>query len=431
MQAPRSDSAGPLSDSPGPLPDPTLAGTVIVGMSGGVDSAVAALLLRDAGYAVQGLFMSNWEDDDDAYCTTAADFQDARRVCETLGIVLHRASFAEQYRERVFDLFLREYSAGRTPNPDVLCNREIKFGVCLDYMHRLGASWIATGHYARLRQTPAGPQLLKAADTAKDQSYFLHGVAAAALGRTLFPIGELRKAEVRRLAHAAGLPVYDKPDSTGICFIGERPFREFLSRYLRTEPGPIENDRGMILGEHRGLALYTLGQRSGLCIGGRAGTAAAPWYVADKDTRRNALIVVQDQDHPLLLSDAFDVEQMHWLTSEAGTAAPADAAADVDADGGTLECAVKTRYRQNDIDCTVRLHSGVSSGSAALGGSAAPIWRVNLSEPARAVTPGQYAVFYRGARCLGGGVIARRFNSRTAHGARGITYNSLFSVEGS
>jgi tRNA-specific 2-thiouridylase len=409
MQAARPDSLSPL-------PDPKRAGTVIVGMSGGVDSAVAALLLRDAGYAVQGLFMSNWEDDDDAYCTTAADFQDARRVCETLGIVLHRASFAEQYRKRVFDLFLREYSAGRTPNPDVLCNREIKFGVCLDYMHRLGASWIATGHYARLRQTCAGPQLLKAADAAKDQSYFLHGVAAAALSRTLFPIGELRKAEVRKLAHAAGLPVYDKPDSTGICFIGERPFREFLSRYLRTEPGPIENERGMVLGEHRGLALYTLGQRSGLCIGGRAGSAAAPWYVADKDTRRNALIVVQDQDHPLLLSDAFDVEQMHWL----------DADGLGDGDGNlALECAVKTRYRQNDLGCTVRLHAGGQ------GVSGAPIWRVNLSDPARAVTPGQYAVFYRGSHCLGGGVIAQRFNSRTAHGARGITYNSLFSVEGS
>ena len=418
MQAARPDSLNPP-------PDPKLAGTVIVGMSGGVDSAVAALLLRDAGYAVQGLFMSNWEDDDDAYCTTAADYQDARRVCETLGIVLHRASFAEQYRERVFDLFLREYSAGRTPNPDVLCNREIKFGVCLDYMHRLGASWIATGHYARLRQSPAGPQLLKAADGAKDQSYFLHGVAAAALSRTLFPLGELRKAEVRRLAHAAGLPVYDKPDSTGICFIGERPFREFLSRYLRTEPGPIENDRGVILGEHRGLALYTLGQRSGLCIGGRAGAAAAPWYVADKDPRRNALIVVQDQDHPLLLSDAFDVEQMQWLNSGNDTAAGGDA----DAGGHALQCAVKTRYRQNDLDCTVRLQTGTPSAPS--NASGAVIWRVNLSEPARAVTPGQYAVFYRGSRCLGGGVIARRFNSRTAHGACGITYNSLFSVEGS
>jgi tRNA-specific 2-thiouridylase len=400
----------PPPDSPTPLPDPRLAGTVIVGMSGGVDSAVAALLLQRGGYAVQGLFMSNWEDDDDAYCTTADDFQDARRVCETLGIVLHRVSFAAQYRERVFQLFLREYSAGRTPNPDVLCNREIKFGVCLDYMHRLGASRIATGHYARLRHTALGTQLLKATDTDKDQSYFLHGVAAAALGKTLFPIGELRKAEVRKLAHAAGLPVYDKPDSTGICFIGERPFQEFLSRYLRTEPGPIENDRGVVLGEHRGLALYTLGQRSGLRLGGRAGSAAAPWYVADKDTERNALIVVQDQDHPLLLSDAFDVERMHWLNS--GEAA-----------GHPIDCTVKTRYRQSDLRCTVQ--------HAAHGLTADPMWRVTLSEPARAVTPGQYAVFYSGALCLGGGVIARRFNSRAAPVARGITYNSHFSVEGS
>ncbi len=397
----------PPPDSLTPLPDPKLAGTVIVGMSGGVDSAVAALLLQRGGYAVQGLFMSNWEEDD-AYCTAADDFQDARRVCETLGIVLHRVSFAAQYRERVFQLFLREYAAGRTPNPDVLCNREIKFGVCLDYMHRLGASWIATGHYARLRHTTLGTHLLKATDTAKDQSYFLHGVAAAALGKTLFPIGELRKAEVRKLAHAAGLPVYDKPDSTGICFIGERPFQEFLSRYLRTEPGPIENDRGVVLGEHRGLALYTLGQRSGLGLGGRAGTAAAPWYVADKDTERNALIVVQDQDHPLLLSDAFDVEQMHWLNSGEVTGHP-------------IECTVKTRYRQSDLRCTVTAH----------GLTADPIWRVTLSEPARAVTPGQYAVFYSGARCLGGGVIAQRFNSRLGAVARGIAYNSHFSVEGS
>jgi tRNA-specific 2-thiouridylase len=320
-------------------------------------------------------------------------------------------SFAAQYRERVFQLFLREYAAGRTPNPDVLCNREIKFGVCLDYMHRLGASRIATGHYARLRHTPLGTQLLKAADTAKDQSYFLHGVSAAALGKTLFPIGELRKAEVRGLAHAAGLPVYDKPDSTGICFIGERPFQEFLSRYLRTEPGPIENDAGLVVGEHRGLALYTLGQRSGLRVGGRAGSAAAPWYVADKDTQRNALIVVQDQDHPLLLSDAFDVQQMHWLNGGGGAGQP-------------IECAVKTRYRQSDLRCTVEL-------SAAHGVAAEPSWRVTLGEPARAVTPGQYAVFYSGAHCLGGGVIARRFNSRLGAVARGFTYNSHFSVEGS
>jgi tRNA-specific 2-thiouridylase len=389
--------------SPTFSPDPKPADAVIVGMSGGVDSAVAALLLQRAGYAVQGLFMSNWEDEDDAYCTTASDFQDARLVCETLGIPLHRVSFAAEYREKVFNLFLREYAAGRTPNPDVLCNREIKFGVCFDYMHRLGASWIATGHYARLRQSGAGPQLLKATDTAKDQSYFLHSVAAVSLDRTLFPIGELRKAEVRKLAHAAGLPVYDKPDSTGICFIGERPFQEFLGRYLRTEPGPIETDAGVVLGEHRGLALYTLGQRSGLRLGGRAGAAAAPWYVADKDTRRNALIVVQDQDHPLLLSDAFDVVEMHWLNAR--ETEPPD------------ECCVKTRYRQNDLDCALR--------------PAGAHWRVTLRLPARAVTPGQYAVFYSGEQCLGGGIIARRFNSRMGAGAGRITYNSLFSAEGS
>jgi tRNA-uridine 2-sulfurtransferase len=382
-------------------------GTVIVGMSGGVDSAVAALLLRDAGYSVQGLFMSNW-DDDDGYCTTAADFQDARRVCEILGIPLHRISFAEQYRDRVFSLFLREYAAGRTPNPDVLCNREIKFGICLQYMQRLGADWIATGHYAQVRHLSPYPELLKAADAAKDQSYFLHSVAVSALSKTLFPLGSLQKAQVRAMAHAAGLPVFDKPDSTGICFIGERPFQEFLSQHLRTEPGPIETADGRILGEHAGLALYTLGQRSGLKVGGRAGAAAAPWYVADKVMARNALIVVQDQNHPLLLSDSFSVEQMHWI--------------DPGAIGDETACAVKTRYRQNDLACVVST-------------SGAERWRVALDRPARAVTPGQYAVFYQGERCLGGGIIASRCNSQLAAAAAAaagrITYNSLFSVEGS
>lgn len=398
---------------PAPAPqDPRAAGTVIVGMSGGVDSAVAALLLQQAGFTVQGLFMSNWEDDDDAYCTTAADFQDARRTCDTLRIPLHQVSFAAEYRARVFAHFLREYAAGRTPNPDVLCNREIKFGVCLEYMHRLGASRIATGHYARLRDSADGVQLLKAADREKDQSYFLHGVAPAALARSLFPIGELRKEEVRRRAHAAGLTVFDKPDSTGICFIGERPFREFLSRHLSTAAGPIENADGEVIGEHRGLALYTLGQRSGLRVGGRAGAAAAPWYVAAKDARRNALIVVQDQEHPLLMSDGFDVEEVRWLSGPHPLA-------------GEFDCAVKTRYRQADLACRVR-----QAPDGRL--------RVTLREPARAVTPGQYAVFYGDEWCLGGGVISQRFNSRAAPalgaaapGERAFKYNSSLSLEGS
>jgi len=379
-------------------PSGASAGTVIVGISGGVDSAVAALLLLEAGYTVQGLFMSNWEDDDDSYCTTAEDFQDARKVCDKLGIPLHRVSFAAEYRERVFAHFLREYAAGRTPNPDVLCNREIKFGVCLDYMRRLGATWIATGHYARVVHRSGASALLKGADEAKDQSYFLHGVAPQALSQTLFPIGDLRKDEVRKRAHAAGLPVFDKPDSTGICFIGERPFADFLARYLHAAPGPIETDTGEVLGEHRGLAFFTLGQRAGLRLGGRAGAAAAPWYVADKNLARNALIVVQDQDHPLLLSSAFEVADMRWLELPRPEA--------------TFECCVKTRYRQRDLAC--RLQFGVGESL-----------QVALAEPARAVTPGQYAVFYSGERCLGGGVIARRFaasHAASAPNARAIAY---------
>jgi tRNA-specific 2-thiouridylase len=373
------------------LPTPADCGTVIVGMSGGVDSAVAALLLRDAGLDVQGLFMSNW-DDDDVYCTAAADFQDARRVCDALGVPLHRVSFAADYRARVFAHFLEEYAAGRTPNPDVLCNREIKFGVCFEYMQRLGATWIATGHYARVTRGGGRTRLRKALDSGKDQSYFLHQVAPAALHRTLFPLGELRKDEVRRRAHAAGLPVFDKPDSTGICFIGERPFEQFLGRYLRQRPGPIETPAGDIVGQHRGLAFYTLGQRSGLRIGGRTGAAEAPWYVADKVPRRNALIVVQDHSHPLLLSDAFDVEAPHWIADPPW----------VRAAGGGFDCMVKTRYRQSDLPCRVQLQGNRV--------------RVVLGTPVRAVTPGQYAVFYAGDECLGGGAIARRYGSRASRG---------------
>lgn len=405
-------SASGSTDPSGPR---TEAGLVIVGMSGGVDSAVAALLLKEAGHAVQGLFMANWEDDEDAYCTTASDWQDARRVCDALDIPLHRASFAREYRERVFAHFLREYAAGRTPNPDVLCNREIKFGVCLDYMHRLGAARIATGHYARVISDGGAVRLLKAADRSKDQSYFLHGVAPAALANALFPLGELDKREVRARAHAAGLSVSDKPDSTGICFIGERPFQEFLSRYLETSAGPIEDAQGRVLGEHRGLALYTLGQRSGLGLGGRAGAAEAPWYVAAKDPQRNALVVVQDHEHPLLMSDSFIVEEMHWLIAPGGIPPNSTRAA-----GAELECAVKTRYRQNDVPCRVRPDRA--------GG-----WHVTLSQPARAVTPGQYAVFYADEVCLGGGVIAERhpLAASAPRAARKVSYNSLFSLEGS
>jgi tRNA-uridine 2-sulfurtransferase len=370
----------PPPSRPAELPDPATCGAVIVGMSGGVDSAVSAWLLHRWGYAVQGLFMSNWEDDEDAYCTTAHDFQDARRVCEAIGLPLHRVSFAAEYRESVFAHFLKEYAAGRTPNPDVLCNREIKFGVCMDYMRRLGGSWIATGHYARVVHGPQASRLMKATDATKDQSYFLHGISAAALSRCLFPIGAMLKADVRRLAHGAGLPVFDKPDSTGICFIGERPFADFLARYLRQARGPIETDTGAIIGEHRGLPFYTLGQRSGLKVGGRAGAAQAPWYVADKDRARNALIVVQDQDHPRLLSQEFQVAELNWLGTVPRNGTP---------------CQVKTRYRQRDLACTVNFEAEAAC-------------RVELEQPARAVTPGQYAVFYRGDECLGGGVIASR-----------------------
>jgi tRNA-specific 2-thiouridylase len=351
-------------------------------MSGGVDSAVSAWLLQRWGYPLQGLFMSNWEDDEDAYCTTARDFQDARRVCAAIGIPLHRVSFAAEYRQNVFAHFLKEYAAGRTPNPDVLCNREIKFGVCMDYMRRLGGAWIATGHYARVAHGAEGSRLLKGLDGAKDQSYFLHGIAAHALERCLFPIGGMSKTQVRQLARDEGLPVFDKPDSTGICFIGERPFEEFLARYLRQSQGPIETDEGRVVGEHRGLPFYTLGQRSGLRVGGRAGAAQAPWYVAGKDCARNALIVVQDPDHPRLLSTQFEVTELNWLR-----AAPRAGAV----------CHVKTRYRQRDLACV--LHPDGAAG-----------WRVELELPARAVTPGQYAVFYDGDDCLGGGVISRQWN---------------------
>jgi len=350
---------------------------VIVGLSGGVDSAVAALVLKEQGWDVQGLFMSNWEDDDDGYCTAAQDFQDARAISRELDIPLHKVSFAAQYREKVFEYFLSEQRAGRTPNPDVLCNREIKFGVALKYVRRLGASHFATGHYARLLHGPGGVELHKALDGSKDQSYFLHAVSTEHLAATLMPLGELEKSAVRERARRAGLPVFDKPDSTGICFIGERPFREFLSRFLNPRPGPIESPEGEVLGTHQGVAFYTLGQREGLHIGGKRGRSEQPWYLAAKDGPRNALIVVQGHDHPLLCSSALSTGPVHWL-------APPRTAA--------FRCTVKVRYRQSD---QAALFEPLPNGTA----------RIIFDQPQRAVTPGQYAVAYEGDRCLGGAVI--------------------------
>lgn len=350
----------------------------IVGMSGGVDSSVAAWLLRRRGERVEGLFMDNWADND-SYCTAAEDFQDARRVCEELEIPLHRANFADEYRDRVFAHFLDEYRAGRTPNPDVLCNREIKFGALLDYARRLGADTVATGHYARIA-TNGAARLLKGRDLAKDQSYFLHQVPESALRSAVFPVGELEKDEVRDIAKSAGFENHSKKDSTGICFIGERPFREFLARYLPAQPGDIVADDGTPLGRHSGLMYYTLGQRSGLGIGGVDGRAEAPWFVVGKDMARNRLIVGQGHDHPALLSSTLVAGTLHWI----GTPPPAG-----------KRCTAKVRYRQADQPCTL-----LEVGDERL--------VVNFDTPQRAVTPGQYVVVYDGDQCLGGGVILER-----------------------
>ncbi len=352
---------------------------IVVGMSGGVDSSVAALLLQRAGYEVVGLFMKNWEeDDDDEYCSTRADLVDVASVADVLGIELEVVNFAAEYKDRVFASFLAEYAAGRTPNPDVLCNAEIKFRAFLDHALAMGASRIATGHYAGVREVAGRYELLKGADPGKDQSYFLHRLTQAQLARVMFPLAGCRKTEVRRLAREAGLPVHAKKDSTGICFIGERPFREFLNRYLPRVPGPMRTPEGDTVGEHIGLAFYTIGQRSGLGIGGRRGASGAPWYVAGKDRERNELIVVQGHDHPLLLARALAAADLAWVSGE-----PPERGAEY---GG------KTRYRQADAVCRV----------AALDGGAC---QVEFDDPQWAVTPGQSVVLYRGEVCLGGGVI--------------------------
>ncbi|MEK8051606.1 tRNA 2-thiouridine(34) synthase MnmA [Ideonella sp. DXS22W] len=371
-----------------PVPAPGSLQRVVVGLSGGVDSAVTAWLLKQQGHEVVGIFMKNWEDDDDSeYCSSRQDFLDAAAVADVIGIELEHVNFAAEYKDRVFAEFLREYQAGRTPNPDVLCNAEIKFKAFLDHAMRLGAAKIATGHYARVRLNAATGrhELLKGLDPLKDQSYFLHRLNQAQLANTLFPVGELPKTEVRRIAAEIGLPNAKKKDSTGICFIGERPFREFLNRYLSHAPGDIVDERGRRIGQHVGLSFYTLGQRQGLGIGGVKEKGAArgagdhePWFVARKDLARNRLVAVQGHGHPWLQSPELSFDDCAWVAGEP----PAD---------GPL--AAKTRYRQADAACTLQALDG---GRFAL----------RFPEPQWAVTPGQSAVLYDGEVCLGGGVIA-------------------------
>jgi tRNA-specific 2-thiouridylase len=356
---------------------------VIVGVSGGVDSAVAALCLLRAGHHVEGLHMTNWEDAD-AHCTAGTDLADARQVCADLGITLHHVNFAREYRDQVFADFLRELRAGRTPNPDVACNRQIKFGAFLQHALRLGADRIATGHYARVGQGSDGRvHLLRPADRDKDQTYFLHAVDQGALARTQFPLGGLDKQAVRQLARDYGLSNHAKRDSTGICFVGERPFREFLAGHLRGTPGPILTEDGEEVGRHDGLALYTLGQRQGLGVGGRRGGLQAPWFVAAKDAARNALIVVQGADHPRLHHRQVVVGDMHWPAGE-----PVGLGAGLHA---------RIRHRQEPAACQA---SQLADGRLL----------VRFAEPQRAPTPGQYLVLYRSEECLGGGVIEANFD---------------------
>ncbi|MDO9318701.1 MAG: tRNA 2-thiouridine(34) synthase MnmA [Gammaproteobacteria bacterium] len=360
---------------------------VMVGMSGGVDSSVAALLLIEQGYQVEGLFMKNWDEDDDTeYCTAKADLADAQSVCQTLGIQLHTANFAAEYWDHVFEHFIQEYRAGRTPNPDILCNREIKFKAFLDYASELGADLIATGHYARrvTRQTQQGAQtfLLKGLDNNKDQSYFLSAVNEAALERSLFPVGELEKPAVRDLAARHGFITHDKKDSTGICFIGERKFKDFLQRYLPATPGVIETVDGEVVGRHHGLMYHTYGQRQGLGIGGLQQHGEAPWYVVGKDLQRNVLLVAQGNDNPWLFSAALRATQLSWI-NRIPPVLP-------------LQCMAKIRYRQADQACVVE-----QDGDEAV--------RVTFIAPQRAVTPGQTIVFYDGEVCLGGAVIEQYY----------------------
>jgi tRNA-uridine 2-sulfurtransferase len=363
-----------------PTPSTSRPARVVVGLSGGVDSAVAAHRLLEQGHEVEAVFMKNWEEDDDpGYCAAAADLADARAVADRLGIRLHTVNFATEYWDRVFESFLTDYRAMRTPNPDVLCNREIKFAAFLDHALGLGAEAIATGHYARVTRDSRGSRLCLCADPDKDQTYFLHLLDQEQLAHTLFPLHDMTKAEVRAIAGALGFSNAAKKDSTGICFIGERRFRDFLARYLPREPGPVETAEGECIGEHQGLAYYTIGQRQGLGIGGIRGGREAPWFVAAKDIERNRLILVQDTDHVLLMSRGLTAGAPHWIVGEAPAAPP-------------FRCLARLRHRQPLQACEV-VEIGVSH------------CRVRFSEAQRAVTPGQSIVFYRDDECLGGAII--------------------------
>ncbi|PCI37182.1 MAG: tRNA 2-thiouridine(34) synthase MnmA [Thiotrichales bacterium] len=347
---------------------------VIVGMSGGVDSSVAALLLQQQGYCVEGLFMKNWEEDDsDSHCSASIDVADAQQVCDKLGIKLHTVNFAAEYWDRVFEIFLKEYKAGRTPNPDILCNSEIKFKAFLEYALHLGADYIATGHYARTDHR----QLFKARDRNKDQSYFLYAINGSALKNTLFPLGDLLKPEIRKIAAAAGFANSAKKDSTGICFIGERKFKKFLNTYLPAQSGNIKTSSGTIIGTHDGLMFYTIGQRQGLGIGGLKEADATPWYVVNKDLQTNTLIVAQGTNNPLLYANSLVAAQLTWITRKPAT--------------NTFNATAKIRYRQSDQTCLVKL-----SGNKCL---------VEFTEPQRAITNGQSLVLYQGDVCIGGGII--------------------------
>jgi len=352
---------------------------VAVGLSGGVDSSVAALQLQQQGYLISGLFMKNWVDfADESECTIRQDREDARAIACSLGISFHEANFAIEYWDQVFSYFLEEYRRGRTPNPDILCNREIKFKAFLNYALALGNTLIATGHYARIKQVEGGYRLLRGRDRNKDQSYFLYTLGQKQLSHSLFPLGELDKPQVRRIAATARFPNHNKKDSTGICFIGERRFKEFLSRYLPAQPGEMRTPEGDFIGKHDGLMYYTLGQRQGLGIGGRKNNNGAPWFVVSKDLAQNILYVAQGRDHPWLKSQTLEANQLHWVTGRAPSL--------------PYRCTIKTRYRQIDQPCTL---IEIINGSI----------KVIFDTPQHAVTPGQAAVFYQGDECLGGGTI--------------------------